>query len=151
MIFSFTACIILAKGRSHKQSEILPHSTRSPKAISIAGGPRGRKADVFALGCAYSEMYTVVCGKSLGEYENARKEEGSFAFRDCLRNGERYLRSFESTGLNDLLANQILGMMRQKVDEPDGRLTAEKVLHHLKPQPALFCVEYVRLLGFGPW
>ena len=112
---------------------------RAPEVM--AGGARGRKADVFALGCVYSEMYTVARGKSLGEYEKARKEEGSIAFRDCLRNVERYLRSFESTGLNELLADQILGMMRQKVDEPDGRLTAEKALHHLKPQPALFCVE----------
>ena len=97
VIFSLTACIILAKGKSHKQSELLPHSMRSPKAVFIAGGSRGCKADVFALGCVYLEMYIIARGKSLGEYEIARKEEGSIAFRDCLRNVERYLRSFEST------------------------------------------------------
>ena len=102
------------------------------------GGTRGRKADVFALGCVYSEMFTVTQGKSMNEFRDARQEAGSMAFRACLPKVETWLRSFESNRLNDLLIDQILSMMSKDTVE---RPSAEQALNFLKRERALFCVE----------
>lgn len=102
------------------------------------GVTRGRKADVFALGCVYSEMLTVTQGKSLEEYRDARRQVGSTAFRDCLPKVEQWLRSFESNKLSDLLADQILSMIKKNTEE---RHTAEQAVNFLKRERAFFCVE----------
>lgn len=99
---------------------------------------RGRKADVFALGCVYSEMFTVTQGKSAEEYRDARQEAGSTAFRDCLPAVEEWLSLFNSKGLNALLVDQILSMIDKNVDK---RHTAEQAVNFLKRERALFCVE----------
>lgn len=102
---------------------------------------RGRKADVFALGCVYSEMFTVTQGKSAEEYRDARQVAGSTAFtafRDCLPTVEAWLRSFERKGLSALLVDQILNMIDKNVD---SRHTAEQAVNFLKRERALFCVE----------
>lgn len=99
---------------------------------------RGRKADVFALGCVYSEMLTIAQGKSLEEYRDGRQEAGSIAFRDCLPKVKTWLKSFEKGKLIDLLVEQILSMMEKEVKD---RPTSEKAVHSLMHQSALFCVE----------
>ena len=71
--------------------------------------------DGFTLGCLNSEMYTCACGDFPRECEDARKEERSIAFRDCLRSMKGLFRLLESTRLNDLIADRILGTMRQIV------------------------------------
>lgn len=121
--------------RGHKVQGTMVY--RAPEVLP--NKPRGRKADVFALGCVYSEMFTVAQGKSLEEYRNARQEAGSTAFRDCLPKVERWLRSsFERSKLNDLLVDQILSMIDKNTDE---RHTAEQAVNFLKRERALFCVE----------
>ena len=109
---------------------------RAPEVLS--GSIRGRKADVFALGCVYSEMLTVTQRRSLEDYRDARKEAGSTAFRDCLPNVEAWLRSFERNRLTELLVDQILSMIKRNADD---RHTAEQAVNFLKREPALFCVE----------
>ena len=99
---------------------------------------RGSKADVFALGCVYTEMFTVAHGKSLEEYRNVRHDAGSTAFRDCLPTVQKWLRSFETNKLSELLMDQILSMIDANVEE---RHTAEQAVLFLKREPALFCVE----------
>lgn len=99
---------------------------------------RGRKADVFSLGCVYSEMFSVAQGRSLEEYRNARHEAGSIAFRDCLPKVGQWMRSFESNHMIDLLLDQILSMISEN---PEDRPTAERAMNCLKPQRAFFCVE----------
>ncbi|SLM35921.1 Serine/threonine/dual specificity protein kinase, catalytic domain [Lasallia pustulata] len=99
---------------------------------------RGRKADVFSLGCVYSEMFTITQGKSLEKYGLVRHEAGSVAFRDCLSTVEGWLRSFESNKLSDLLVDQILSMIHEDVKQ---RHTAEQAVNFLKRERALFCVE----------
>lgn len=109
---------------------------RAPEVVPNQS--RGRKADFFALGCVYSEMFTVSQGKSAEEYRDARQESGSTAFRDCLPTVEAWLRSFERKGLSALLIDQILGMIDKNVDK---RHTAEQAVNFLKRERALFCVE----------
>lgn len=111
---------------AYRAPEVLPHTNR------------GREADVFALGCVYSEMFTVAREKSLEEYRTARQEAGSTAFRDCLPKVETWLRSFEGNKLSALLVDQILSMIDK---DPDQRHTAEQAVNFLKRERALFCVE----------
>jgi serine/threonine protein kinase len=109
---------------------------RAPE--TLPNRKRGRKADVFSLGCVYSEMFTITQGKSLEEYRDARQEAGSTAFRDCLPKVENWLRLFERNKLSDLLVDQILSMIEKNVDK---RPTSEKAVNFLRRERALFCVE----------
>ena len=100
---------------------------------------RGRRADVFALGCVYSEMLTVSLGKSLEEFRDARSKKGnSIVFRDCLTEVEKWLKSFEPSHLTDLMVDEILNMID---GDSEKRHTSEEALKFLKPERALFCVE----------
>jgi hypothetical protein len=99
---------------------------------------RGHKADVFALGCVYSEMFIITQGKSLEEYRDARQEAGSTAFRDCLLRVEKWLRLFKRNKLSKLFGDQILSMIEQNVDKGP---TSEKAVNFLKRERASFCVE----------
>ena len=112
---------------------------RAPEVVP--GKPRGRKADVFALGCVYSEMLTVIKKKSLAQYRAARREAGSVVFRESLTEVERWLRSLERTELSDLLVDEILGMIKKNTDGIDGRLDAKTALNYLRDERKLFCVE----------
>lgn len=67
------------------------YTTAIYQAPEIAQGKEyGRKADIFSLGCVFSEMASIVAGKSLREYLNYRKhsrpgiEELSIAFESNL-------------------------------------------------------------------
>ena len=99
---------------------------------------RGRKADVFSLGCVYSEMFTVSQEKSLEEYRDFRHETGSIAFRDCIDQVGDWLKSFKANKLNDLLVDQILSMISMNASE---RHTADQAVKFLRREPAFFCVE----------
>ena len=109
---------------------------RAPEVY--ADRSRGRKADVFALGCVYSEMLTVARKKSLNEYTKTRKKAGSLIFRECLPTMEKWLKSLEGTEWSNLLVDQICGMIKK---EPGERLTAENARNFLKCERAFFCVE----------
>ena len=104
------------------------------------GQSRGRKADVFSLGCVYSEMFTVTQAKSLEDYGDFRRTAGSVLFRDCLENVWNWMKGFEGKGnkLSDLLVDQILNMINKNTTE---RHTAEQAMNFLKPERALFCIE----------
>lgn len=100
--------------------------------------PRGRKADVFSLGCLYSEMITVWHGKSTEDYRQERQTAGSTAFRDCLTTVQRWLEQLERNKLNDMVIEGILCMIRS---DPRERYHARDALKFLKVEPAFFCVE----------
>ena len=115
------------------------HGTPVYRAPEVQPGhKRGSKADVFALGCVYSEMFSVVHGRSLQDYRDVRHNAGSTAFRDCLPTVQKWMRSFETNKLSELLMDEILSMVEAIVEE---RHTAEQAVHFLKREPALFCVE----------
>ncbi|KAL8858525.1 MAG: hypothetical protein Q9178_005023 [Gyalolechia marmorata] len=99
---------------------------------------RGRKADIFSLGCMYSEMITVCHGRSTEDYRRERQEAGSTAFRSCLTTVERWLKQLERTKLSDMVIEEILCMIRS---DPRERHGVNDALKFLKGEPAFFCVE----------
>lgn len=102
--------------------------------------PRGRPADVFALGCVYSEMLTIAQERSLKDFHDWRRtEKGSLAFRDSLPKVKEWLSGFEKNRFNGLLVDEILNMIERY---PQDRPMAEKSVHNLKRERAFFCVEY---------
>ena len=111
---------------AYRAPEVQPHSKR------------GRKADVFSLGCVYSEMVTVCRGKSVEEYRKNRLDAGSTAFSKCLPTVKKWLKDLERNWLSDLLIDEILSMVCSKADD---RPTAGKALNNLKRERAFFCVE----------
>ncbi|KAL8917142.1 MAG: hypothetical protein Q9208_008111 [Pyrenodesmia sp. 3 TL-2023] len=103
---------------------------------------RGRKADVFSLGCLYSEMISVYHGRSAESYLQSRLRAGSTAFRHCLPAVKSWLMDLnsglEKSKLSEVVIDAILCMVRR---DPGERHSAEQALKYLKPQGALFCVE----------
>ena len=100
---------------------------------------RGRRADVFSLGCVYSEMITVCREKSVDDYrKERRKASPTAAFRDCLPAVESWLKRLDQTKHSELIIDEILCMI---CSDPNQRHTAEKALNYLKCERAFFCVE----------
>ncbi|KAL8752824.1 MAG: hypothetical protein Q9184_005613 [Pyrenodesmia sp. 2 TL-2023] len=99
---------------------------------------RGRKADVFSLGCLYSEMISVYHGKSVESYLQVRLEAGSTAFRDCLPAVKSWIMNLspEKSKLSEVVIDEILCMVCRDAKE---RHRAETALNYLVPHRALFC------------
>jgi serine/threonine protein kinase len=103
--------------------------------------PRGRRADIFALGCVFSEMLTVSKGKSLDAFRKWRlapenTSGGVYAFRANLSKVREWLKGLEGDTLSDLLVDQITSMLGE---DPEKRPTAQQSLNFLKREKALFC------------
>ncbi|KAL8789344.1 MAG: hypothetical protein Q9195_006871 [Heterodermia aff. obscurata] len=99
---------------------------------------KGRKsdvfADVFALGCVYSEMYTIMKQKSLEEYREFRR---SAAYRDCLPRVYGWL---ELIGDSNKWEYEVLFVTRGMTEgNPEIRLTMQKVSHSLQIYGLFFC------------
>ena len=92
----------------------------------------GRGADIFALGCVFSEMLTVCNYKSLKDYRSWRRTpegaRGSSAFRESLPKVRDCLDRIEKGHLNDLLAHQTLCMLDK---EPKERPAAQHCIDTL--------------------
>lgn len=95
---------------------------------------RGTAADIFALGCVFSEMLTVSKRKSLHEYTAfRRKKDGSPVFRESLRSVEQWLQAFKQD--DDLLETRLVTCVRKMVDDdPFMRLAAEDLVKKLKKE-----------------
>lgn len=111
---------------------------------------RGRAADIFSLGCVFSEMFTVCCGRSLEQYQEFRrardKENDQLAFRENLPKVSSWLHDLagtqdeDSKGVIPLLIRQ---MMRE---DPEKRPIAPKAIQILKntDEPSdLFCPDCI--------
>jgi tRNA A-37 threonylcarbamoyl transferase component Bud32 len=106
---------------------------------------RGRKADVFALGCVFSEMLTVRQHQSLQEYRDARfvpHVDNGYAFRANLDGVAQWLGNLPDQagppGVKSLLVEQTLGMLaRDPLDRPDARLLRRNLWQEVD---ALFCL-----------
>ena len=99
--------------------------------------PKGRSSDVFALGCVFSEMYTITRHKSLEDYRKFRLSAGSTSYRDCLPQVKEWLELVRGDSLLEtLLLKVILGMMEEK---PATRYTAKNALGLLQGERSLCC------------
>jgi len=106
--------------------------------------PWGRPADVFALGCVFSEMLTVRQKRSLQEYRRYRhtpSAELGYAYRSNL-DGVRTWLTKELPGITDrdtaaqVIAEQTLNML---IEVSDDRPDARRVKHQLRAEETLFC------------
>jgi serine/threonine protein kinase len=72
---------LIAKSRKYCSPEV------------YGGEPRGRAADVFSLGCVFSEMVTVLCNISLDQFADFRSQnpDGDDSFHDNLSRVEEWI------------------------------------------------------------
>ncbi|KAL8729274.1 MAG: hypothetical protein Q9181_005065 [Wetmoreana brouardii] len=103
---------------------------RAPEIISDQ--PRGRPADVFSLGCVFSEMLTVSHGESADEFRGMRQGK---PFRDCLPEVRDWVKQFRNRGHSPLLCTIINRMLNES---PKERIEAQKALDDLRTDRALY-------------
>ncbi|KAK5942961.1 hypothetical protein PMZ80_003966 [Knufia obscura] len=104
----------------------------------------GRPADVFALGCVFSEMITVRQKRTLPEYRKFRfnpSQEFGYAYRSNLLKVRRWLtRELDGISSKDpvgqLIVEQTLNML---TEDSSQRSEARRVKHQLRAEEALFC------------
>ena len=107
---------------------------RAPETKNNAAG--GRKADVFSLGCVYSEMLTIVCRKPLKEFCEWRKaKHKTDLYRDSLPAVKEWLRELRRASPTD--DKEKVTNMCQIIQ---GMLEEEREMRHLAHQ-ALIAVE----------
>lgn len=104
--------------------------------------PRGRKADIFSLGCVFSEMLTVRQKRTIDAYRQARcvrQRSNSYAFRENLNGVAAWLTDIvprtDSVGL--LLKQQTMQMLEAR---PDRRPEAKDIKRGLRLEgDMVFC------------
>ena len=131
-----------------QQLEASTASLYFERGTSIYGapepGPWVRIADVFALGCVFSEMLTVRQRKTLVDYRNFRYNpvaDSGYAYRNNLKRVRLWL-TRELPGIDagtpvaQLLCEQTMNMLEA---DPEQRLEARRVKHHLRSEESVFC------------
>ena len=111
---------------------------------------RGTPADVFSLGCVFSEMLTVCCGKSLDDYQNFRRvahDEYPLAFRENLPAVLEWLRILQRTDSQNELCEDLISLIRKMIrDDPNQRIKAqaayEILLRNTDNKHLLFCRDH---------
>ena len=105
---------------------------------------RGRTADVFSLGCVFSEMLTVRQRSSLADYRTSRyvgETDYGYAFRNNLEGVEEWLTNLDGVGernsIQEFLLEVILKMLKR---DPDERLTSLQIRKQFRSEEEiLFC------------
>ena len=108
----------------YRAPEVRPRQTRRPAS------------DIFSLGCVFSEMFTVCCGRSLEEYQEFRrvreKEDNQVAFRENLPKVSSWLHDLAATQDEDS-KGAVLRLVRQMMrEDPEKRPIATKAIQTLK-------------------
>ena len=113
---------------------------RAPETKNNLAG--GRKADVFSLGCVYSEMLTVFCGIPFEELCDMRKaEHKTDLFRDGLPTVVKWLVKLRKESAKDENVKAMYKTIRRMIDEdPDDRPSAHEALRLIEDISALSCV-----------
>lgn len=95
--------------------------------------PRGLPADVFSLGCVFSEMLTIMSGQSLLAYQNHRRVPGNvenpLAFRLSLKKVREWLGKCEIDTRAETLSSEIIKPMIR--EDPRERKTAQQLWKQL--------------------
>lgn len=123
---------------------------RAPETKNNVAG--GRIADVFSLGCVYSEMLTVVCGKPFEKLcEKQKAEHGTDIFRESLPAVENWLRKLKDKFANEEKAKdekvkgEIVKVLcriiwRMIEENSEKRDSAQEALKSVEGIPELRCV-----------
>jgi serine/threonine protein kinase len=98
--------------------------------------PRGRAADIYALGCVILEMETVYRGLSLIDFDAFRTEDGDHSFQNSpakLQEWMRRLRGIETELANDLGIFDVLDLVDKMLSEvPANRPVIASVSRSLR-------------------
>lgn len=139
----------LADFGSAKDVTQLQASTSSHQ--EIAGTPvywapeteRGKAADVFALGCVFSEMLTVRQKRTLEDYRAARKSndrENPYAFRKNPIEVRKWLKGLHEQDKLDYLQTLLIEVLEKMLaQKPEDRLNAVQVKKEFRREDKLFC------------
>lgn len=104
--------------------------------------PRGRAADIFSLGCVFSEMITVRQSCTLDDYQRFRylpNRDNPYAFRGNLPKVYNWLEQLKrpNDAVGELLIEQTLNMLEQ---DKDSRPDAKDVKRGLRQEgETVFC------------
>lgn len=104
--------------------------------------PRGRKADVFSLGCVFSEMLTVRQGRTLEEYQQHRylaNRDDAYAFRKNLPRVYEWLTDLgqPDDSVGQLLMDQTSAMLKE---DKEARPTTRTIKRYLRAEgDFVFC------------
>ena len=112
---------------------------RAPETKNNQAG--GRKADVFSLGCVYSEMLTVFCGIPFEEFrERCKAEHRTDLFRDGLPTVVEWLANLKKKLSTDGNVKLMCNTVRRMISEdPDVRFSAHEALRSIDDVPDLSC------------
>lgn len=103
----------------------------------------GRAADIFALGCVFSEMLTVRQKRSLADYRRFRhtaSAEWAFAYRSSLPKVKRWLKELDGIDSRDPAAQTILEQtLNMLMENHHDRLEAARLKRNFRIDDSLFC------------
>ena len=123
---------------------------RAPETKNNVAG--GRLADVFSLGCVYSEMLTVVCGRPFEKLcEKQKAEHETDLFRESLPAVDNWLRKLKDSFANnenakdEKVKGEIVKFMckiiwRMIEENSEKRAPAQEALMLVEGTPELCCV-----------
>ena len=120
------------RGSSSSRGSV-PEGTPEYRAPELLPGiRRGRLADVFSLGCVFSEMLTVSQGQSAGDFRTMRQGK---PFRDCLPEVCEWVGRYDRREENYLLCSLIKDMLCENpIDRPEAQRTL-KILREPHSEP----------------
>ena len=114
--------------------------------------PRGRAADIFSLGCVFSEMATVISGRTLTEFDSFRRTNEDASFHRNLdkvlvwTEGRRHWRPHESDHVGfrrpALIAWDSAVVLTKRMLDPDAfcRPSSWQICRELSyPWPSIMC------------
>ncbi|KAI9808943.1 MAG: hypothetical protein M1827_007117 [Pycnora praestabilis] len=95
---------------------------------------RGPKADIFSLGCVFSEMFTILANKTLDDFVKAREVDDDSAFHSKITPVTRWLAALQPTG--PLISwPKWFSILKQMLDEdPSCRPSASGLLREFTSQ-----------------
>jgi serine/threonine protein kinase len=110
---------------------------------SEIGVPHGRAADIFGLGCVFSEMLTVFNFKSVSSFEKSRRLSGppDIYFRTNLETTEQWILALRGNATSDFLAEVITNMLQL---DPKLRKHADELKNEFESREG-FCCSACRL------
>lgn len=106
---------------------------------SKIGNVHGRAADIFGLGCVFSEMLTVYRTKAVTDFDKERRGDTyseANAFHLNMAEVKRWVLGLRGDAISDFLVDVILNMLQE---DPQLRSKADELKDYFEKQELLCC------------